>query len=124
MKRSCSLDHFFLVLAAMLSLAAKADAYSYTGGDWGGRDLTAADGDYFSGTFTDIGSLTIPTGATVFSGTADLAFHARSIDIFGAIDLDQWEHPSLALYAQESFSLHEGATVQAPGGDVTLLIPS
>ena len=67
--------------------SAPAGAATISGGDKGGADITVANGDVLSGTFTNVGTFTIPAGVTV---TVDpgvpLSITATKIVIDGTLD--------------------------------------
>jgi hypothetical protein len=74
-------------LFALIALVAtpSAQAYYYTGGDWGGGDLTLLNGDSLSGTFSNVGQFYIPNGALVSGSTANLVVNAATARIDGSL---------------------------------------
>jgi len=58
-----------------------------TGRDWGGEDLTLADGDVLSGSFTNVGTFRVPAGARAYvrAGVA-LEVAAAAVVIEGTLD--------------------------------------
>ncbi len=64
-----------------------AEAATIVGSDLAGADLTPANGDVLSGTFTNVGTFSIPAGATVFVDPGvPLSITAQAIDIDGTLD--------------------------------------
>lgn len=65
-----------------------APAYAtIVGSDLGGGDLTPADGDVLSGSFTNVGTFLVPPGATVYvTAGADLSVSASAVIIAGTLD--------------------------------------
>ena len=64
-----------------------AEAATIIGADLGGGDLIVSDGDVLSGTFTNVGTFTIPAGVTVFVDPAiPLSITADTIIIDGTLD--------------------------------------
>jgi hypothetical protein len=75
-----------LLLAGTLSVS-PAYAVLIVGGNLGGGDLTPANGDILSGTFTNVGTFSIPLGATVFvAGGVPLSVTASAINIDGILN--------------------------------------
>ena len=82
--RSADLDGLYIAIQA----AHAGPSLALIGGsDYGGADLTPANGDVLSGTFTNVGTLNIAAGVTVFvqPGTA-LSITAANIIIDGTLD--------------------------------------
>jgi hypothetical protein len=80
-------SHIITLLMALmiLTFSAPAQAYFYSGGDWGGNDLTLLNGDSLSGTFSNVGQFYIPTGALVSGSTANLVVNASTTRIDGSL---------------------------------------
>ncbi len=74
-------------LAGWLLAAAPAQAALINGADYAGAALSPNNGDDLSGTFTNVGSFTIPAGETVYvaAGTT-LVVYASTISIEGVLD--------------------------------------
>lgn len=77
-----------LLAAALLPAAAGlAGATAWIGANEGGANITLANGDTLTGTFTNVGKLSLPAGATVFvTPTDSLAIYASTVEIYGTID--------------------------------------
>ncbi|MCB9674515.1 MAG: putative metal-binding motif-containing protein [Alphaproteobacteria bacterium] len=69
----------------VLLLPTPALAATYTGGDWGGADLTLQSGDALSGTFTNVGTFQVGPGASV-SLLGDTYIEAEAALVYGEID--------------------------------------
>ncbi|NCG17407.1 MAG: hypothetical protein GWP91_00115, partial [Rhodobacterales bacterium] len=72
---------------ALLLSSTPALAVTYNGGDYFGTDLWLSDGDTLTGTFTNVGRLTIPAGATV-TVQPGIALSISANDVYIAGDLD------------------------------------
>jgi hypothetical protein len=82
----CNFRPYIISLAIALLIIATAlpaHAYYYTGGDWGGRDLSLLNGDSLSGDFSNVGQFYIPTGAVISGGEGNLFVNAGSVLLDG-----------------------------------------
>jgi len=115
---------FVLALSISVCIVGEANAVTMTGGDWQGRDLIAGDGDYFSGLFTNIDELIIPTDVSIFAGSGSIDLHARTIDINGTVDFQGYTNASLTLDASDNINIGGGVFVFPRKGSATLGIGS
>ncbi len=78
----------FVLVAGMTTVGGgSADAATISGGDKGGADITVSNGDVLSGTFTNVGTFTIPAGVTVtVAPGVPLSVTAARIVIAGTLD--------------------------------------
>lgn len=77
----------FALLTAGLAAAPASQAALIVGGNYGGANLNLNNGDILSGTFTNIGTLSIGAGVTVFVDSgAILSVSAGSINIAGTLN--------------------------------------
>ena len=75
--------------AALAVASSSAQAATITGTNYGGANLSPANGDVLSGTFTNVGAFTIPAGYTVYvaDGVA-LSISATTVTISGTLSGD------------------------------------
>jgi len=75
------------ILALALLGAQAARATTWSSGDQGGANISLANGDILAGTYTNVGKLSLPAGATVFVSPGDtLSVYASTIEIYGTLD--------------------------------------
>ena len=78
---------FLSALLLVRPASAVAPVVPIVGGDSGGADLTVVDGAILSGVFTNVGTFTIPAGATVtLAGGVAFEMHAKTIVIGGTLN--------------------------------------
>lgn len=74
-------------LLVVFAAAAPARAATRVGKDYGGADLTVANGDVVQGTFTNVGLFSLPAGATVsISVGIPFVLYAATVSIRGTLD--------------------------------------
>lgn len=79
-----------LLLPALLLIHPSARAAVLASGDYAGANLTVANGDTLSGTYTNVGLFSLPAGATgfiaSFSGGPNLVIYASTVSIAGVLN--------------------------------------
>lgn len=105
----------------LFSLAFNAQAQVYTGGDWSGKDFFAKDGDYLSGSFTNMDEFVIPLGVTVFAGSDTISISSRLVTIDGIFDLREQQDPSLTFVVGEGIFVNGGSILAPTGTKLTLV---
>ena len=79
-----------LLLPALLLVGTAAPAAGLASGDYGGANLTVANGDTLSGTYTNVGLFSVPAGVTgfvaSFASGPNLAVYASTVSIAGVLN--------------------------------------
>jgi hypothetical protein len=133
-----------LLALTILTVTLPAHANFYFGSDWGGRDLTLLNGDTLSGTFSNVGQLYIPAGATISGSTDNLVVNAGRILIDGSLtglptpgynlnlssltdiilngSINSWNN--IGLTANQAIVLSGTSTISLlEGGNLTAIVP-
>lgn len=121
-----------LLVAILLlgSLSSPAAAYIYSGGDWGGEDLSLLDGDVLSGEFFNIGSLIISDGVTISGRGGDLSLSAGSVFIEGALYGNKLQPGKLSLVSSTGLTMNgslrywQEISLDGQGGGITIGVGS
>jgi hypothetical protein len=99
----------------------QAHAYLYTGGDWGGGNLSLVNGDTLSGNFINVGLFQINNGAIVTSASELLGIYANNIYIDGTLKFENFAHPQLTLSSQTSVVFTPNTFINTGNGDINLI---
>src|SRR5690606_34543627 len=104
-----------LLIGLALALAPSARAATYNSGNYNGADLVLADGDVLNGVLDNVGTLTLPAGATAYvAAGVTLELYADTVIIDGVLDATGAGHPGGAFIA--GGVAVTGNPGQGPGG--------
>jgi len=97
-----------LAVSMVFLLCGTAEAYVYTGGDWGGQKPLAADGDYPQGIFTSPVYFTnLQSVSTYNEGFDRPGFQVWSIDTRRTIVFPNWPGTTLSFFSDDYITLRQ-----------------